>query len=178
MPKLKTKRTKIILAVAAIAVVGLGVWLAMRANNPSKKVASTQPVSTAEAEKANDFDKPTATTNASGDTNPSAETSINNLSIVINRPVNGDTLPLSEGIEMRVTISGSNSKTGTCTVVATGPSGQKVTKTADFTPQSSYSSCSLDIPGSQLSAGQWTTSLTATSGGVTSKAITQKVTLQ
>ncbi len=178
MSKHKSKRIKIILVVAAVLVVGLGTWLAVRVKDSSKKTASTKTVSTEEAKKADELKKPTDTTNASGDTTPSAETSINNLAIIINRPVDGDTIPLSEGIEMRVTVSGSSSKTGSCTVVATGPSGQKVTKSADFVAQTSYSSCAIDFPGSQLSAGVWTTSLTATSGGATSKAITQKVTLQ
>jgi len=178
MSKHKPKRLKIALIVAAVLVVALGIWFATQATRSSKKTASTKTVSTEEAKKADELKKPTETTNASGDSTPSAETSINNLAIVINRPVNGDTLPLSEGIQMRVTISGSSSKTGTCTVTATGPNGQKVSKTASFEPQTSYSSCALDIPSNQLTAGVWTTSLVASSGGATSSAITQKVILQ
>lgn len=178
MSKHKSKRLKIALVVAAVLVVALGIWFAVQARSSSSKKASTRSVTKEEAKEADKLTKPTETTNASGDVTPSAETSINNLAIIISRPVDGDTIPLSEGIEMRVTVSGSSSKTGSCTVVATGPSGQKVTKSADFVAQSSYSSCALDIPASQLSTGTWTTSLTATSGGATSKAITQKVTLQ
>jgi len=160
----------------AVLLVALGIWYATRPKVQAPK-ASTSQTSSKEAEQSNKLTKPSDTTNASGDSTPSAETSINNLAIVINRPVNGDSLPLSEGIDMRVTVSGSSSKSGTCTVTATGPSGQKVTKSAEFTPQTSYSSCTIMIPSSQLATGTWTTSLVVTSGGATSKAITQKVTL-
>jgi len=175
----KHKRTpiKIAAVIAAVAVVGLGVWFATRANKSTPKTASNKSVTTEQATESNRLDKPTDTTNASGDTTPSAETSINKLAIVVNRPVNGDQIPLNEGIDMRITISGSSSKTGTCNVTATGPNGQKVTQAADFTPESSYSSCAVKIPSSKLTTGTWTTSLTVTSGGATSSSISQKVTL-
>lgn len=182
MPK-QTKRSrrilKILLIAGAALLVAGAVWYGTQPKKQDgKKVASTQAVSAKEATDANKLAKPTDTKNASGDATTSAATSTSNMTLIVSRPVNGDKLPLSEGIQMRVMVTNSSSKTGTCNLTATGPSGQKVSKSADFTSQPSYSSCAIDIPGSQLVAGEWSLSLTATSGGTTTKPMVTKVVMQ
>ncbi len=179
MKKSKTKRSRIALIAAIVVVVIFGAWY-VAANRSSKKatVASKDTAKTStEVAKADDLNKPTDNTDASGDTTTTAAaTTSSNLSVVVNRPVNGDTLPLSEGIEFRSTITGATS--GTCTLNLTGPNGQKLTKSANLTIQNSYSSCSINVPGGELVAGSWTLSFTAKSGTVTSSPVVQKVTMQ
>lgn len=178
MPKTKSKRNRIVLAAATVAILGAGIWYFVAAKPASQKaVSKTDAKTTAEVAKADDLDKPTDTKDASGDTKTTTPaTSAAGLNVVVNRPVNGDTLPMSEGIEFRSTITGATS--GSCTLNLTGPSGQKVTKSASLAAQNSYSSCSINVPGSDLAVGQWTLSFTAKSGSVTSNALVQKVTMQ
>ena len=182
MKKSKSKRKRILLIAAILVVAGLGIWYMMAAQSSDKKADDKKEVKTeAEIAKADDLNKPTDGKNASGDatastTTTSPATSTSNLNVVINRPVNGDTLPMSEGIELRSTITGASS--GTCTLNLTGPNGQKVTQSANLTAQNGYSSCSINVPGSQLAVGSWTLSFTAKSGNVTSDPIVQKVTMQ
>jgi len=182
MPK-QTKRSrrilKIVAIVAALLFVVAAVWYGTRPKKQdAKKVASTQAVSTKEANEADKLSKPTETKNASGDATTSATTSTSTMTLIVSRPVNGDKLPLSEGIAMRVMVTNTTSQTGNCNLTATGPSGQTVAKSADFTTQPSYSACAIDIPGSQLVAGQWSLSLTATSSGTATKPMVIKVVMQ
>lgn len=162
-------------AVAALA--GLGIWYAVQATSSPKKAAST----TAAEEKENqqntdDLNKndPTMNKKVASTTTTTASTS-QNLTITVSRPVNNDTLPLSEGIEIRSVISGATS--GTCKVTATGPGGRTITKNVSIVAQPSYGSCSVDITGSEVVAGEWQVAMTATSGNSTGKA-NFKVTVQ
>lgn len=176
MPKSKSKRNKIVLLTTIIVVAALGIWYALAAQSSSKKAttAKQETKTAAEVEKSDDLSKPTDTTNASGDTTTSSSNN-QNLSITVSRPVNGDTLPLSENLEIRTVISGATS--GTCNLSASGPNGKSVTKSVSIAAQPSYGSCSIDIASSQLSAGEWQIAITATSGSSTGKT-NFKVTLQ
>lgn len=177
MPKSKSKRNRIVLVAAILAVAGFGVWYAVAARSTSNKTttAKSEATTTAEAEQADDLEKPTATTNASGDKTTASSSTSQNLPITVSRPVNGDTLPLAEGLEVRTVISGATS--GTCNLSASGPNGKSVTKSVSIAAQPSYGSCSIDIPSSQVSAGEWQVTVTATSGNSTGKT-NFKVTLQ
>lgn len=178
MPKPKSKRNRILLIVAILVVVGLGVWYMAQGKSSSKKTASTTTEETKSDASAStdDLNKndPTLDQKTTPTTTTSSTTS-QTLAITVSRPVNNDTLPLSEGIEIRSVISGATS--GTCSVTATGPGGKTVTKSAAITAQTSYGSCSIDIPSSQVVAGDWQIAMTVTSGNSTGKA-NFKVTLQ
>lgn len=178
MPKTKSKRNRIVLITAIVAVLGAGIWYFTAAKPASQKaVSKTDSKATAEVAKADDLDKPTDTKDASGDAKTTtATTSAANLGVIVNRPVNGDTLPMSEGIEFRSTITGTT--TGSCMLNLIGPSGQKLTKNANLTAQNGYASCAINVPGSELVTGVWTLSFTATSGATTTKPIVEKVTMQ
>lgn len=168
MPKSKTKRTKIILALTAVVVVGTGVWYATRAKTAPAKVASSQTEATKSDANTDAANKNDPTMDKKSQTTTTASSSSKTLSVTISRPVNNDTLPLAEGIEIRSVISGATS--GTCSVTATGPGGKTVTKNATIAAQPSYGSCSIDIASSEVVAGEWQVVLTATSGDASGKA--------
>jgi hypothetical protein len=173
MTKHKSNRKRIALIAAILVVAGLGVWYATRPKAVAPKVGLTATtdakVNTDEANK-ND---PTLNKKTASTTTPAAQST--NLSITVNRPVSGDTLPLSEGIELRSTVSGATS--GACILTGSGPSGKTFTKNTTIAAQSSYGSCSFDVPGSELAAGEWNLTLSASSGNGSGKT-TLKVTMQ
>ena len=185
MRKTKTKRNLIIsvTALSVLIIAAVGVWYATR---PKPKTSTTRSVTKQEAEDANKLQKPTDTKNASGDstttavTNTSAASSADNIYVVISRPFttaeHPATVSKSGTLEFRSTITGASS--GSCTLKLTGPSAQTMSKTATLVYQNNYTSCSIDVPGSQLATGDWTLSLTVTSGSTTTKPATTKVTVQ
>lgn len=173
MTKRKTKPTRILLIALLILGVVLAIWYFTRPKVSAPKVTSitkTETTSTTDPNKSDPtLDKKTASTNTSTSTTPSS------LSIVISRPVNNDTLPLAEGLEVRSVVSGATS--GTCKLTGTGPGGKSISKTTTMTPQTSYGSCSFDVPSSEVVAGEWNLTLTATSGSATGTS-SLKVTVQ
>lgn len=178
MKKPKSNRNRILLIAAILAVAGLGVWYMAQGKSSSKKTASTtsEETKTDASSSTDDLNKndPTLDQKTTSATTTSS-TPKQTLAITVSRPVNNDTLPLSEGIEIRSVVSGATS--GTCMVTATGPGGKTVTKSAAVTAQTSYGSCSIDIARSQVVAGDWQVAMTVTSGSSTGKA-NFKVTLQ
>lgn len=162
MTKRKTKPTRIILIALLLLGVVLAIWYFTRPKASAPKVASitkTETSSTTDPNKSDPtLDKKTTTTTAA-----SSQT----LSIVISRPVNNDTVPLVEGIEVRSVISGATS--GSCSLTGTGPNGKTISKTTTMAPQTSYGSCSFDVASSEVAAGEWSLTLTATSGSATGK---------
>lgn len=169
MPKYKSKRFKIALAAAVVAVIGFGVWYGTQGKSTSTQKASTKTEATQTPAKTDEANKNDPTMDKKGQaTATTTSTASKLLTITISRPVNNDTLPLAEGIEIRSVISGASS--GTCSATATGPGGKIVTKNASITAQTSYGGCSIDIPSSEVVAGEWQVALTATSGDATGKA--------
>lgn len=141
---------------------GLGVWYAIAAQSSPKKTAATTTTTKTDVASTDDANKndPTLDQKKASSTTPAATPS-KTLYLTISRPVNNDTVPLAEGIEIRSVITGATS--GTCNVTATGPNGKTITKTATITAQPSYGSCSVDIASSEVVAGTWQVSMTATS---------------
>lgn len=178
MAKTKSKRSRIVLIAASLLLVGLGVWYATRAKSSTPKTASTSSVdSKTDTSSSDQANKNDPTLDKKNQTTPAttAPAQAKKLYITVSRPVNNDMLPLAEGIEIRSVISGATS--GTCNVVATGPGGKTVTKSASLTAQTSYGSCSIDIASSQVVAGEWQVAMTVTSGSATGSA-NFKVTVQ
>lgn len=170
MAKTKMNRKRIILMAVIVAVAGLGVWYATRAKSSPAKTASTASTETKTDVNTDEANKNDPTLGGKANTSSDTTTASNskNLAIVISRPVNNDTVPLAEGIEVRSVISGTTS--GNCTLTATGPNGKTVTKTAKIVAQTSYGSCSIDVTSSEVVAGEWQIALTATSDDSTAKA--------
>lgn len=177
MTKRKTKASRIVLIAAILAVAGLGVWYATRAKSsptakkttPTTETKQAASTDTAKTDVTIDKDAPAKTETTSTDS--SAKT----LYIVVNRPVNNDSVMLADGIALRSTITGTTS--GTCTLALVGPGGKTVNRSTSIAAQPSYGSCSFDVAGSELTAGDWNLTLTATSGSSTGKA-TLKVTVK
>ncbi len=179
MAKHKSKRKRIALIVAVLVVAGLGVWYVTRAKSSStakkttptttetKQTASTESTKT---DATIDKDAPAKTETASA-----TDSSNKTLYIVVNRPVNNDSIMLADGIALRSTITGATS--GTCTLALVGPGDKTVSKSTSIAAQPSYGSCSFDVTGSELTMGDWNLTLTATSGSSTGKA-TLKVTVK
>ncbi len=178
MAKTKSKRSRIILITLLLLGVVLAVWYVTRPKAAAPKVASTQSTGTSASN--TDSKKTDATIDKDKDapatsSNTTTSSSNNKLYIVVNRPVNNDTLKLADGIQVRSTVTGATS--GTCSLKLTGPNNKTVNKSASITAQTSYGSCSFDVAGSELSAGEWTMTLTATSGDANAT-YTAKVTMQ
>lgn len=166
MVKTKYKRRRIILIALLLIGVVLAIWYFTRPKAVAPKVASTQTKSAASTTDTKKSDT-TIDKDAPAKTEPSSTTS-NNLYIMVNRPVNNDTLKMADGIQFRSTISGANS--GSCSLTAVGPSNKTVTKSGAMVTQTSYGSCNFDIASSEVVAGDWTLTLTATAASTTSKA--------
>lgn len=176
MPKSKSKRNRIVLIAAIAAVAGLGVWYAMAARTSPKKSSTAATEEKKTQAETDDLNKNDPTMNQKTSANTTTSSSTNqNLAITVSRPVNNDTLPLSETLEIRSVISGATS--GTCNLTASGPNGKSVTKSVSVMAQPTYGSCSIDIASSELSAGDWQIAMTVTSGSNTGKT-NFKVTLQ
>lgn len=176
MAKSKSKRSRVFLIAAIIIVAGLGVWYATRAKSTSTAKKTTP--TTTETKKAAEAN--TAKTDATIDkdapatsSNTTTSSSNNKLYILVNQPVK--TADLNKDMAVRSTISGATS--GTCTLQLVGPNNKTISKTTDITAQTSYYSCSFDIPQANLAAGEWTLNLTATSGDANAT-YTAKVTMQ
>lgn len=160
MTRRKIKPSRIILIAILILGVVLAIWYFARPKVAAPKVTT---VTKAEASPATDPNKSDPTMDkktTSIATTPT--TSSQTLSIVISRPVNKDTVPLAEGIEVRSVISGATS--GSCTLKGTGPNGKAISRTATMSPQTSYGSCSFDVASSEVTAGEWSLTLAASSG--------------
>lgn len=170
--KSRSKRLKTIGIIAVVALFALGIWYATRPKASAPKVASATATDGKKTDDANKND-PTLDKKTASTTTPAAQATT--LNITVNRPVSGDTLPMSEGIELRSTISGATS--GTCALTGSGPGGKTFTKSASIAAQSSYGSCSFNVPGSELAVGEWNLALSATSGSGSGKT-TLKVTMQ
>lgn len=176
MTKPKSKRNRILLIAAILVVAGLGIWYVMTAKvSPKKSTTATTEEKKTQAE-TDDLNKNDPTMNQKTSANTTTSSSANqNLAITVSRPVNNDTLPLSETLEIRSVISGATS--GTCNLTASGPNGKSVTKSVGVTAQPTYGSCSIDIANSELAVGDWQIAMMVTSGSNTGKT-NFKVTLQ
>jgi len=172
MTKHKSKRKRIALIATLLVVAGLGVWYVTRPKASAPKVSTIVDVGNQNTDELNKND-PTLDQKTGPTTTPAAEAKT--LNVTVSRPVNNDKLPLTEGIELRSVVSGATS--GTCTLALAGPSGRTLSKTSPITAQPSYGSCSFDVPGAELAAGQWSLALTANASGATGKT-SLKVTVQ
>ena len=178
MAKSKSKRSRIVLIAAILVVAGLGIWY--YATQAKKSTVNKTTPATTETKKVAETDatKTDATIDKDAPASSSTTTtssSNNKLYIVVNRPVNNDIIKLADGIQVRSTVTGATS--GTCSLKLAGPNGKNVNKSASIMAQTSYGSCSFDVAGSELSAGQWTLTLTAASGDANAS-YTAKVTMQ
>ena len=170
--KSTAKRFKTIGIIAVVTLFATGIWYATRPKASAPQVASTTQVDTKKTDDANKND-PTLDRKTASTTTPATQATT--LNITVNRPVSGDTLPMSEGIELRSTVSGATS--GTCTLTGSGPNGKTIAKNTTIAAQPSYGSCSFNVPGSELAAGEWSLTLSANSGSGSGKT-TLKVTMQ
>lgn len=182
MPKKLNNKRSILLATAAVLLIAGGAYALYSRSSAPKKTTTTSKTEPTQTQKdeANNLDKPNEDATPSKATTTETKGSVAttpSFSLIMTQPAGSDEVVAKDGtLRVRTAISGASS--GSCSLVLTGPGGQKITKSANFAPQTSYSSCSFDVAGNQLAVGAWKLSLQATSGGATSNAINQGFTVQ